>query len=389
MNNQVNGVDKIEQQCPKVTKNTSETSIPGGKNSLSIQQIVDEINRDETSINPAITLADFEHLRVTKEKAIPHPEPTIKIDGAAIAAPGNITGISAQMKAGKTAIKGVIIASAISETGTADGFPTITSEPANGKAIIDLDTEQSEADQQDNLNSILRRVGLEATPKNLLSYNTRQLSMKDYRTFTDNICMLCAKEFGGIHLITIDGGADYISSVNDEEQANEILEYFTHLSIKYNCPVIIIVHLNPNSDKERGHFGSQLQRKCYGLITIEKDKGSDISTLIPKAFRKAGNGDVQPIHFTYNKEKHHHVQIDAPDRDSEKAVAVVAKHKSTAKEVFQGQKSMSYTEAVHVIMKHTNRKERTAKEMIANMKGWKFIVTAQDGNLRLNHVEYE
>lgn len=356
---------------------------------ITAQKIIDHVNQRDALISQEVTLMDFEHLRVTKEKPIPRPGPTIKIDGAAIASPGNITGISAQMKAGKTATKSVIIASSLSETGTTDGFPTITSELANGRAIIDLDTEQSEADQQDNLNSILRRAGLEATPKNLLSYNIRQLSMKDYRKFTDNICMLCAEEFGGIHLITIDGGADYIASVNDEEQANEVLEYFTHLSIKYACPVIIIVHLNPNSDKERGHFGSQLQRKCYGLITIEKDKGSDISTIIPKAFRKAGNGDIKPIHFTYNKEKNYHVQIDAPDRDSEKAAAVVAKHKSTAKEVFPGQKSLSYTEAVHVIMKHTNRKERTAKEMIANMKGWKFIVTGQDGNLRLNRDEYE
>lgn len=335
------------------------------------------------------TLSDFEQFRITKEKIIPHPAPTITIDGAAIAAPHNLTGISAQMKAGKSAINGVLIAGTLTESGTPDGFNTVVCEQANGKAVIYLDTEQSEADQQDNLNVILNRAGLDATPENLLSYNIRQLSMKDYREFTDNICTLCAEKFGDIHLINIDGGADFILSVNDEEQANEILEYFTHLSIRFNCPVIIIVHLNPNSDKERGHFGSQLQRKCYGLLTIERAKGSDTSTLIPKAFRKAGNADVQPIHFAYDKEKHYHVQVDAPDSETEKAVANVIKHKTIAKEVFPAQTSYSYTDAVKAIMKHTNRKDRTAKEMIKDMAGWEFIIKGDDGNYRLNPENYD
>ncbi len=149
------------------------------------------------------------------------------------------------------------------------------------------------------------------------------------------------------------------------------------------------MHLNPNSDKERGHFGSQLQRKCFGLLTIEKEKGSDISTLIPKAFRKAGNGDVHPVHFIYDKEKHYHVQVDAPDSETEKAAATVVKHKNIAKEVFTGQTSYSYTDAVKRIMQHTNRKERTAKEMIKDMAGWEFIIKGEDGNYRLNPANYD
>lgn len=344
---------------------------------------------NESPKMPLLSLDDYDYLRITKEKEIARPLPVITWDGAAIATPGNLLGISAQIKAGKTAIKGLFLSAVLSGSGIADGFPTIVCEPANGKAIIDLDTEQSEADQQDNLNTVLKRAGLTNTPDNLRSYNIRQLTMKDYRQFTDNICLLCSEKLGGIHLISIDGAADFIASVNDEEKANEILEYFTHLSIRFNCPVIIIVHLNPNSDKERGHLGSQLQRKCFGLLTIEKAKGSDISTLIPKAFRKAGNADVQPIHFTYDKEKHYHVQIDAPDSEKEKAAAIMTKHKVIAKEVFDNMAVYSYTDAVKAIMKHTNRKDRTAKEMISNMAGWEFIIKGTDNNYRLNPQEYD
>lgn len=376
---------KIHTLSKVITTNNA----PGKLSSLKIEDITSSINNEAKSLKAEISLSDYEYLRITKEKEIPRPQPTVTIDGAAIATVGNLLGISAQIKAGKTAIKGVILTASLSQNGIADGFPTIKCEPANGKAIIDLDTEQSEADQQDNLNAILKRAGIDKTPENLRSYNIRRLSIKNYREFTDNICDLCAKKFDGIHLITIDGAADFIASVNDEEKANEILEYFTHLSIRFNCPVIIIVHLNPNSDKERGHLGSQLQRKCFGLLTIEKAKGSDISTLIPKAFRKAGNADVHPIHFTYDKEKHYHVQVDAPDNEKEREVANVTRHKNIAKEVFAGQISFSYSNAYKAIMKHTNKGERTAKSMIKDMAGWGFIIKGDDGNYRLNQKEYE
>ncbi|MGN6248950.1 MAG: hypothetical protein ACTHNG_11375 [Ginsengibacter sp.] len=389
----------IETKNAPRTKDANEVETQSKDNTFRKKRVTfdpkdftDESQIKDISINgeePKIKfLSEFEKYRITKEKQIPHPAPTVKIDEASIGARGNLLGISAQIKAGKSAIKGVFISGVISESGVPDGFPTIHCEPANGKAIIDLDTEQSEADQQDNLNAILNRAGIDTTPDNLLSYNIRQLTMKDYREFTDTICTLAAEKFGGIHLISIDGGADYIASVNDEEQANEILEYFTHLSIRFDCPVIIIVHLNPNSDKERGHFGSQLQRKCFGLLTIEKAKGSDISTLTPKAFRKAGNTDVQPIHFAYDKEKRYHVQVDAPDRETEKAAVIVNKHKKIAEEVFSGQISLSYTDAVKAIMKRTNRKDRTAKEMVKDMAGWGFILRGDDGNYRLNNSEY-
>ena len=45
------------------------------------------------------------------------------------------------------------------------------------------------------------------------------LSLNEYRDFTSNVCELSCKEHNGIHLIVLDGGADYIKSVNDEAEA--------------------------------------------------------------------------------------------------------------------------------------------------------------------------
>ncbi len=307
------------------------------------------------------TLATFDHLRITAEKSYPDNLPVITWNGAGVAAAGNITAISAAAKAGKTAFDSVLMAGALSTTGFYDGFPEIeVLINSDRKAVIHMDSEQSEQDQQYNVKTILKRIGEDVTPDNLLSYNIRQLSVKEYRQFTDDVCHAANNEFGGIHSIFIDGGADYITSVNDEEQAYKIVEYFTHLAIKYHCPVIVVIHLNPGSDKERGHLGSHLQRKCYGLISIKKD--GDISIAEPKIMRKAGLNDLQAICFQYSKEKGYHLAVDAPDNN--KRQSNLNKVKNIITEALPTTTAATYSELTAKLVGLTVCSERTAQRYI-------------------------
>jgi hypothetical protein len=248
--------------------------------------------------------------------------------------------------------------------------------------VICFDTEQSEADQQYKVKTVLRRAGYEATPEHYLEYNIRSLSITDYQKVTDEICQAAFKKFGGIHMIMIDGGADYILSVNDESAATLIVQYFIHLAIRFKCPVIVIVHQNPGSGKERGHFGSEIQRKCYGLLEITKT--GDISTLSPKMMRKAGNGDVPNISFKYCKTAGYHLPVDLPDPEQIRAENERKRHEAIAKAVFKPGIALTYTEAVSAIMKETSKQERTAKSMIKNMIGWELIIKNDDGRHRGN-----
>jgi hypothetical protein len=329
------------------------------------------------------TLADFDYLLVTKEKEITKEEPTITICDASFAAPHNISMISAAPKGAKTAINNVMVSCSISEDGTADGFPDIKAKVnTECKAVLLFDTEQSEADQQYNVNTIVRRAGLEETPDFLRCYNIRQLDFRAYKEVTEAICKLCAERFGGIHSIYIDGGADYIASVNDEEQSTEIIQWFTHLAIHFDCPVIIVVHQNPGGEKERGHFGSTGQRKCYGLMSIVKE--GEVFTLQPKMMRRAGNGDVSLIQFSYNIVKGYHIQVDAPDKELLVAVKTREKVRETAAKVFPTATSYCHRDAINRIMDVTHKKLTAAKDLLKNMCGWEYVIKREDGNYMLN-----
>lgn len=319
-----------------------------------------------------ITFDQFDSYRITKEKNISRPEPTITLGGAAIASPENITGISAAAKAGKTALVGVLAAGALSENGEYDGLPDLKILPnPSRKAVIIMDSEQSEADQQDNVNTILKRNGLENTPDHFRAYNIRKLGMTNYKSFTDDICELCFLKFSGIHLIVIDGGADYISSVNDEEGANGIVQFFISLAVRFKCALIVIIHQNPGSDKERGHLGSEIQRKCFGLLSIKKDR--DVSTLEPKIMRKAGFDDMRSISFKYCKEKGYHIAVGEQVPEKAKDEKEMLKVKRICEELFSMPGSFSYSQAMSMMAQHTAKGVTTCKGLLAQMVHFEFL----------------
>ena len=350
------------------------------------------IQKDDNEDEHQKNLLDFEQYRITKEKSIVDPPATITINKAPVAAPGNITPITAEGKGGKTALTGVIIAGAISKTGIVDGFKDVSVIPnSEAKAVIHFDTEQSEADQQYNLKTILKRAEIESTPDYYHAYNIRTIPLKDYQHFTNDVCELCNEKYNGIHLIVIDGAADFITSVNDEAEANTIIFYFTTLAVKYNCPVLLVIHLNENAGKTndtipRGHVGRQAIRKGYSQLNITKE--GDVSTLQVLRARKVGYNEVPLICYQYNKEKGYHISVDAEkiasEKQTEKEQGNINKIQKLANEIFSPPNALNHKESIFKIMKATKKAESTAKRYLNSMLGWDMICKNDDGNYRIN-----
>lgn len=327
-------------------------------------------------------LSKYTHLRITDTTEIPEPVPVIRINGEQISTEGNITTISGASKSGKSAFSSVLLAGAIAQ-GEYDGFPDIEITPAGKNAVIHFDTEQARYKHQKNLKSTLKRARVDGCPENLLSYNIREEEIERYCTITKEIVEGAFLKFGGIHLIVIDGGADYIRDVNEPSQSNTLVKFFEDLAIQYETPVIIIVHVNPNSDKERGHFGSQLQRKSESVLTIKNQE--DISFLEPKFLRGAGKGDIKLLQFLYDKEKGYHVYcgVRKPDEGGAKDELRLEKIKMIAKTVFSDQESYSYNEAIDKIMKESGKGITTTKGLFREMNAHELIIQGNDRNWRL------
>ena len=353
-----------------------------------LEQRIEKANNTEPVL-PETVFRKYQHLRITDETLIEAPQPVISICDEIIATKQNLILISGLTKGGKSAASSVMMAGAIA-SGEYDGFPDMNI-AVNDKrmAVLHFDSEQARHKHQSNLKSVKRRCKLEQLPDFFFSYNIRQLEIAEYETVTKEIFQAAFEKCGGIHLAVIDGIADYIVDPNDQSLSNAIVKFFEKLAVDFNCPIILIIHLNPGSDKERGHLGSQLQRKCESVLTVRKE--GDISYLEPKFLRNAGKGDIPLIQFAYDKDKGYHVyagdkqKTETMDDKSEKRVAEV---KELASDVFI-LKSFEYSEAIEAIMRKTSKGDRVSRDTFKIMKAHGFIVQADDKRWRLKTEEIQ
>lgn len=349
---------------------------------LDIEQIK-KFNRNIQIQKAEETLKKYSYLKITDLTEIPPPIEVIKINGEIISTEGNITTISGASKSGKSAFSSVLIAGAIAKADY-DGFPEVEVSFNTGKAVLHFDTEQARHKHQKNLKTIFKRAGLENCPENLLSYNIREEDLEKYKKITFELVEAASKKFNGIHLIFIDGGADFIKDVNEPRQSNEIVKFFEELAIKFSTAVVIIIHVNPSGEKERGHLGSQLQRKSESVLSV-KIQG-DISFLEPKLLRMAGKGNIPLIQFTYDQEKGYHVYcgIKPTEHNDQKDKKRFREIKDTVNVVFAPPISLGYTVAIDKIMKQSKKQIATAKGIFKEMKGHKMIIKGEDNNWRKN-----
>ena len=348
--------------------------------------------KDVPPLNPKITLKDIQedamrHLyklrnpnmldvyevhRISEHSQIAEPVPVITINDEIISTEGNLTTISGASKSGKSAFTSILMAGAISPDGLIDGLEFVNVQPnIHKKAVIHMDTEQAKHKHLKNIMSVLRRANMSGCDY-LLSYNIRQLEIAQYAQMTSDICEGAMQQFGGIHLLVIDGIADFIKDVNDAEQSMVIVKFFEELAVKYKMPIIVIVHTNPGTDKERGHLGSQCQRKCESLLMVKTE--GNISFIEPKLLRMAGKANIPAIQFMYDKDKGYHVGCGIRSVSEDKNETRLNSIKIICQQVFGGQTSLSYQGAIDGIMLKTNKSTNTAKALFKEMRLREMVV---------------
>lgn len=329
------------------------------------------------------TLNDFAHLLVDENSDFPEPLAVISIGGETISTPGNITTISGQAKSGKSAFIQPIIAGAISSS-CVDQFDGVEVIPSQNKALLLFDTEQSKAKHRKSHKAILKRAGLSSSPEFFKSYNFLELPKSiDRQQALVKICELANEEFGGIHLIFIDGIADFIDDPQDAKESTAIVNLVHSIATKYLCTVIVIIHLNPSPagqpTKERGHLGSQLQRKSESTLQITSN--GDVSTLEPKLLRMAGKGKIPLIQFSYDPGRGYHVFVG--HKETEKKSVDSAKYRQWAKAVLPNNLSITHGKLIEKLEAETGKGYESVRKYVRTMTELGIIKKEENGSYRI------
>ena len=292
---------------------------------------------------------------------IPQPATCFSVSDIPVCTPGNLTTISGQSKAGKTAVIGAMMASTFALP-TADCLGFKSSNPSQF-GVIHVDTEQSTFDHQELLKLTARRAG-QPLPPCVKSSSLTGFSPTEIRQAVPLLLEQCKKEFGGVHSLILDGVADTANDVNDPGEANAIVAELHALAIKFDCAIIICIHLNPGSEsKMRGHLGSQCERKAESNIRIEKDK-DEISVLYADKNRRSPIFKKNGPRFTWSHEEKMHLSIESLAQSKQESA------KSNLQLIFQtiltGNQSLSFSKLSNALQNSRTMSKTTSERRITD-----------------------
>lgn len=303
----------------------------------------------------------------------------VSVNDVPLGTQGNLLCITGGEGTGKSNYVAALIAGAVKPE-NAEGIDTLgVSIEGNpkGKAVLFYDTEQSEVQLYKNVSTLLRRCGRDTMPEWFKAYCLTGMSRKER---LKSIVLSMDKfhyQYGGIHLVVIDGIADLIRCANDEAESIAVVEELYRLAGIYNTCIVTVLHFIPNGLKLRGHLGSELQRKAAAILSIEKDTNPAVSVVKALKVRDGSPLDVPLMQFAWDKEKAMHAYLgEKPkeEKDRRKEEELVA----VARELFSRKRFIGYMELSEELQTAFEVKERTAKSYIRFMREKEIIVKSPD-----------
>lgn len=303
----------------------------------------------------------------------------VSVNGVPLGTQGNLLCITGGEGTGKSNYVAALIAGAVKPENV-EGIDTLgVSIEGNpkGKAVLFYDTEQSEVQLYKNVSTLLRRCGRDTMPEWFKAYCLTGMSRKER---LKSIVLSMDKfhyQYGGIHLVVIDGIADLIRCANDEAESIAVVEELYRLAGIYNTCIVTVLHFIPNGLKLRGHLGSELQRKAAAILSIEKDTKPAVSVVKALKVRDGSPLDVPLMQFAWDKEKAMHAYLgEKPkeEKDRRKEEELVA----VARELFSRKRFIGYMELSEELQAAFEVKERTAKSYIRFMREKEIIVKSPD-----------
>ena len=303
----------------------------------------------------------------------------VSVNDVPLGTQGNLLCITGGEGTGKSNYVAALIAGAVKPE-NAEGIDTLgisIERNPKGKAVLFYDTEQSEVQLYKNVSTLLRRCGRDTMPEWFKAYCLTGMSRKERLKSIVLSMDRFHYQYGGIHLVVIDGIADLIRCANDEAESIAVVEELYRLAGIYNTCIVTVLHFIPNGLKLRGHLGSELQRKAAAILSIEKDTNPAVSVVKALKVRDGSPLDVPLMQFAWDKEKAMHAYLgEKPkeEKDRRKEEELVA----VARELFSRKRFIGYMELSEELQTAFEVKERTAKSYIRFMREKEIIVKSPD-----------
>ncbi len=178
---------------------------------------------------------------------------------------GNFSAITGKGKSKKTFLTSLILAAASTNGTIQDKFTG--SLPDKKPGVLLFDTEQSGYDAWRTSKRVIDLAGREVS--NFGSFDLRE---HDPLTRCEIIGYALQKFADSVSFVVIDGIADLVKAINDEDEATRVGTLLMQWTKKYNIHICNVIHQNKNDNFATGWLGSMIIKKAEAVISVERDQ---------------------------------------------------------------------------------------------------------------------
>jgi len=194
---------------------------------------------------------------------------------------GNFSCLVGASKSMKTFLKSALIAGYIGGKSNFY-FPEMRGHETKDKFVIDIDTEQSLWHTQRVAKRSCEMVG--SNYDLFKPFTLREEDSKIRFQFIEWL-MMESEYKNNIGLITIDGAADILESVNDLDLSNKIVQGMMKWTTVSKAHLCTVLHGNYETNKPTGHLGSAIMKKAETVVFVERNKENNEVKVEPRYTR--------------------------------------------------------------------------------------------------------
>lgn len=335
-------------------------------------------------------LTFLRQLRLMATDHYAKPDFTLEQDGVGFAPLGNIMAICAEMKSGKTWLMLQLAATLLAKHNPFGGAIKRTEDCAPAK-VLWFDTEQDKYDTMLILKRLHQLCGwsYDVDHDEFQIYNLRSIKFNERKDAIINAIRLIKPT-----MVFVDGIRDLVQSVNEEGECYELINEFMAITEELHCSIWSVLHVNPNSDKMRGHLGTELGNKTTDVFSVKKRKDADGNITFEVEQVAARHRDVAGWSFRIydpapNSRTYSVPVILSSAETQEQKVERADELREILSKYFPPIAAISFTKLRDLVRNGEHKKQTTIEKMIREAQSLGVIETVIGGKLRLKNKENE
>ena len=245
---------RIEDETPQIFTNIGERDIQINKEILETIKIEQE--QQKTLWSDGVHIPGIHPPR-------PKLKPRVYIDGESFITAHNLSMIQAPPGIGKSSICESILSNVLNKD--CDGLGLYVDEEVERAVFFDCERDLSLIDESNEV--MLKRA-------NIKEHNTKAIIVGLRESFSiaeKKQRIIQVVEHIKPQLIMIDGVADLVLDTNGIEHTNNAYLWLMEIIVKYDLAIIVTLHPNKGTTTARGHIGSEMLRRCEGVIEVSEN----------------------------------------------------------------------------------------------------------------------